>query len=180
MVGAVAMVYILITIIIVCLVLIFYTYIFNNFQNLLIRINEAEINVNSALNKKFDLLNRSISIVKANTKLEKEILENIVKLRARKIDDFELDKELDMAIEEFNALKNEYSDLNKIDNFKKIKTSLEETKEQLLAAKLYYNDCVVKYNKLIRYFPSNLLAIILKYKEKPFHQNIDSFLTNNK
>ncbi|MGI6324906.1 MAG: LemA family protein [Bacilli bacterium] len=167
--------YILIAIIIIAMILIFYAYVYNNFQHLIIRLNEAEVNINSALNKKFDLLNRSINVVKGNLKIEREILENIVKLRSRKIDDFELDKELEIAEEEFISIKNEFAELDKVDNFKKIGALLIETKEQLIAAKLYYNDCAIKYNKLIRYFPSNILAFIFKYKEKPFHQNIDSF-----
>lgn len=173
------MLYILIsTIILLALILIFYTYLFNKFQNLIIKINEAEININSALNKKFDLLNRSIAVMKGNAKINKEILENIVKLRSRKIDDFELDKELETAEADFNIIKEEYRSLEEVDNFSKICDSLKEAKEQLIAAKLYYNDCVIQYNKLIRYFPSNVLTIFLKYKEKRFHQNIDAYLNN--
>ena len=111
--------YILIAIIIIAMILIFYAYVYNNFQHLIIRLNEAEVNINSALNKKFDLLNRSINVVKGNLKIEREILENIVKLRSRKIDDFELDKELEIAEEEFISIKNEFAELDKADNFKK-------------------------------------------------------------
>jgi LemA protein len=166
---------IIITIVILAIILGFYIYIFNNFQNLAIKINEAETNINSALNKKFDLLNRSISVVKGNIKIKNEILENIVKLRSRKMDDFELDKELEAAEAEFNIIKEENQSLKEINNFNKICSTLTEAKEQLVAAKLYYNDCVVKYNKLIRYFPSNILALIFKYKEKPFYQNVDIY-----
>ncbi len=169
---------VLLIIIIIGLILIFYTFIYNNFQNLFIKINEAEININSALNKKFDLLNRSIKVIKGNVKIDKDILEIIVKLRSRKIDDFELDKELDEAEIEFKSIKDEFESLSDVDNFKKICSSLKDTKEQLIAAKLYYNDCVVRFNKLIRYFPSNILAFILKYREKPFHQNVEMYMNN--
>jgi len=177
--GDILITYILI-VVILALILIFYAYIFNHFQYLLIKITEAETNINSALNKKFDLLNRSIAIIKANTKINKEILENIIKLRSRKINDFELDKELDIAEIEFNTIKQEHISLKEIDNFAKLHNSLTEANEQLLAAKLYYNDYITKYNKLIRYFPSNIIAKIFNFKEKSFHENIDLYINNSK
>lgn len=167
--------YILILVAFFLLILIFYTYIFNNFETLIIKISEAEVNVNSALNKKFDLLNRSINIIKANTKISKDILENVIKLRSRKINDFELDKELETAEIEFNSIKQEYTSLKETEVFFKLCSSLDETNEQLIAAKLYYNDYIVIYNQLVRCFPSNILANFFKYKEKSFHQNIDLY-----
>ena len=53
---------------------------YNNFQNYIIRINEAETNIDSILRKRFDLLNKSIDIIKANIKTDDEILSEIVKL----------------------------------------------------------------------------------------------------
>ena len=54
---------------------------YNQFQVLIIRINEAEANIDAVLRKRFDLLNKSIDVIKANTKTEENVLEQIVKLR---------------------------------------------------------------------------------------------------
>ena len=40
---------------------------YNQFQVLIIRINEAEANIDSVLRKRFDLLSKSIDIIKENT-----------------------------------------------------------------------------------------------------------------
>lgn len=161
--------YILMTIVIIVVIVSITVYIFNKFQTLIIKINEAEININSILSKKFDLLNRAIKIIKGNVKIERDILENIVKLRSRKLSDFELDKELALSSSQFYTIKDEFKELGKSDNFKKIAISLNDADEQLIATKKYYNDIAIKYNELARCFPSNIIAIVFKYKEKPFH-----------
>jgi len=161
-------------IIFISLILIWYILVYNKFQRLIICINEAEINISSALDKRFDLLNRAINIIKGNVKIDKEILENIIKLRSRKLSDFEMDKELDEATNQFYMLQDEYPDLNKSNNFIQLCESINDTIEQLTAAKKYYNNIVVKYNKLIRSFPSSIAAYILRYKEKQFHDEIDN------
>ena len=55
---------ILIAFIAVCLLLIWYVNIYNNYQNYIIRINEAEAFIDTTLRKRFDLLNKSIEIIK--------------------------------------------------------------------------------------------------------------------
>ena len=67
---------------------------YNNFQAYIIRINEAEANIDSILRKRFDLLNKSIDIIKANIKTEEDVLSIIVKLRSRKLSNFDLDRQL--------------------------------------------------------------------------------------
>ena len=75
--------------------------VYNRFQNYIIRINEAEVNIDSILRKRFDLLNKSISVIKVNTK-EENVLEMISKLKSKKLTNFELDRQLYDAINEFN------------------------------------------------------------------------------
>ena len=50
-----------------------YIIIYNRFQNYIIRMNEAETNIDSTLRKRFDLLNKSIGIIKANGQIEGEV-----------------------------------------------------------------------------------------------------------
>ena len=63
-------------VIVVCLILIVLVATYNHFQDYIIRINEAEVNIDAVLRKRFDLLNKSIGIIKANIKSDEEILEN--------------------------------------------------------------------------------------------------------
>ena len=86
---------------------------YNNFQGYIIRINEAEANIDSTLRTRFDLLNKAIDIIKANTKIEGDIFTSIIKLRSRKLSNFELDRQLYEGIKEFNKYKEEYPELKK-------------------------------------------------------------------
>lgn len=160
--------YSLVLCIVICIILICYINIFNSFQSCIIRINEAEANIDSTLRKRFDLLNKSIGIIKANTDIDKDILGIIVKLRSRKLTNFELDRQLYEAINEFNKYKEEYPELKNSESFLKIDIGLNETETDIYAYRKYYNDIITDYNKLVRAFPSNIVSKICKFKERTY------------
>ena len=162
----------LIFVILVLLLMVFVS-IYNKFQSYMIRINEVEAEIDSTLRKRFDLLNRSINIINGNVKLEKEALEIIVKLRSRKLSNFELDRILYDAINEFNSYKDIYPELNQVESFIKISASLNESEVEIHALRKYYNDVITKYNELIRKIPSNIVAKVFKYKFKNYFDNKD-------
>lgn len=172
---------IMIVLILICLILIFYATTYNNFQSLIIRINEAEANIDTVLRKRFDLLNKSIGIIKANIDYEGEILELIVKLRSRKISNFELDRQIYEAINEFNYFKDNYPTLQECDGLLKIDVSLNESEQEIIALRKYYNDTITIYNKLVKKFPSNLVAKISKFKEKTYYdgKNMNDDIVND-
>ena len=156
------------TIICICFLMIWFINIYNRFQSLIIRINEAEVNIDGVLRKRFDLLNKSIDIIKANVKPKEEVLTLIVKLRSRKLDNFELDRKLYDAIKEFNSYKENYPVLKTSESFVKIDISLTESEAEIEAFRRYYNDIISDYNKLVRSFPSNIAAFVFKQKAKPY------------
>lgn len=159
--------------IILCIAFMYLVSIYNKFQTYIIRINEAEANIDSTLRKRFDLLNKSIGIIKANTNIEGEILEIIVKLRSRKLSNFELDRQLYEAINEFNKIKEENPDLKNSESFIKIDLGLAESEAEIVASRKYYNDIITDYNHLARVFPSNLVAIACKYKQRLYFDRKD-------
>jgi len=158
--------------IIICLILIWYINIYNRYQNYIIRINEAEANIDSTLRKRFDLLNKSIGIIKSNTDKEK-VLENITSLRSKKLTNFELDRKLYEAINEFSKYKEDYPKLKNNEGYMKIELGLSETEAEIVASRKYYNDIITDYNKLVRTFPSNLVAKISKYKVHTYFDGKD-------
>ena len=155
-----------VSIIIICGILIFEAFKYNKFEELIIRINEAEANIDSVLSKRFDLLNKSINIIKSETKVDKEVLGDIVKIRSRKLNNFDLDEQLTKAYQEFTYYTNNYESLKQNEAFTKIEIDLIESESSIIALKKYYNDVTVKYNDLIHKFPSSIIAKIKKYKEK--------------
>lgn len=158
---------ILLIVIGVCLFLIWYINIYNRFQTFIIRINEAEANIDSVLRRRFDLLNKSIGIIKSTTQLE-EVLPIITKLKSKKISNFELDRSLYDAINEYTIYKEDYKELMKNDSFVKIDISLNESEAEIAALRKYYNDIITDYNEVARTFPSNIVRKISRYKIRPY------------
>lgn len=152
----------------ISLLTIWYILTYNKFQGYIIRTNEAEATIDAVLRKRFDLLNKSISIIKANTKVETEVLEMIVKLRSRKLKNFDLDRQLYDAINEFHTYEENYPELKASESFMKISINLNETEAEITASRQYYNDTITGYNKMIKMFPSNIIAKIQKYKYKTY------------
>lgn len=160
-------IYILFELIVVgCLIFVFLSTTFSNYQECVIRINEAEVNIDNVLKKRFDLLNKSIDVIKNITEIDNEILPTIANIRSQKLNNYELDKELYKAIEEFH----EYSENNVVlkenDEYTKIEIDLIESESEIVALKKYYNDILVKYNKLISSFPSSIVGHLKHYKQK--------------
>lgn len=163
-------------VIVVCLILILLIATYNHFQDYIIRINEADENIDAVLRKRFDLLNKSIGIVKANTESEEEILEGVVKLRSKKITNFELDRSLYDAINEFHVIKEKYPNLQTNEEFMKIDINLMESESEIVGLRKYYNDIITDYNKLVKSCPSNIIALIKNYKAKDYFDgnNVDN------
>ena len=160
--------YILMVIIAVCLLLIWYINIYNNFQNYIIRINEAESFIDTTLRKRFDLLNKSIDIIKNVTKTKKDVLNMIKELKSVKLSNFDLDRKLYEAINEFNGFKESNEELKNNESFLKVDLAIIESEAEIVAARKYYNDIITDYNKLVRTFPSNIVAKISRYKIKTY------------
>ena len=171
----------LIFIIIVCLILIVCANIYNNFQKYIIRINEAETNIDATLRKRFDLLNKAINIIKSNCELEENVLESVQKLRSKKLSNFDLDRGLYDAINEFYKYKEEYPQLQSCESFIKIDVALNESEAEITAFRKYYNDIITDYNKLARTFPNVIIAKLFGYKIKTYYdgKNMEDNITND-
>lgn len=146
--------------------------IYNKFQVYIIRINEAENNIDSVLRKRFDLLNKSIEIIKENTK-EEHVLESIEKLKSKKLSNFDLDRKLYDCLKEFNKYKERFPKLKNNESFVKIDVELSESEAEIVAFRKYYNDIITDYNKMVKSFPSNLIAIIFSFKNKLYFDGKD-------
>ena len=173
-------VYSLIILIIVCLILIWIISTYNKFQSYIIRINEAEASIDTILRKRYDLLNKSIGIIKSETD-EENVLDGISKLRSKKLSNFDLDRRLYDAINEYSVYKDKYDSLKNNTDFLKIDIELNESEAEIVALRKYYNDIITDYNKLAKSFPSIIIGFIFKYKKKTYFdgKNMDDEIIND-
>lgn len=160
-----------IIIILICIIIACYSFVYNKFQDSIIRINEAEATIDTNLRQKYDLINRSISLINANLEIDNSVFDEIVKLRSRKISNFDLDRKLVNACNEIYTINETHKKELKSDEINKIIKQLKEIDDKLITYRNYYNQNIVKYNKLTKSFPTNIVARLCKYDTKTFFDN---------
>ena len=171
---------ILFTIIVLALVLsITYIILYNKINDTIIRINEAENRIDNNLRDKYDTLNRLQTLIKGKIKISDEKFKDILKLRSRKLSNFELDRILVKVHNDFISIYDKHEELRSSDEIYKSYKQLELIDEELNTLRTYYNANISTYNKMIKKFPTLIIAKIKKYKERLFYdlkdQNDDDY-----
>ena len=162
-------------ILVICLIIGIYLTLYNKIQDYIIRINEVEAIIDNNLREKYDNINKIVSIIKGNDKIkiEKKILEEIVKLKTKKISNFNFDRKLVETTNYFTSLKESNKEIKNNKEIIQISNKIDELDDLLLVNKEYYNRNIAEYNKLIKLFPTNIVASISKYEEKLFFDRKD-------
>ena len=158
-----------IIIILIILTAIAFVFFYNKINETIIRVDEAESRIDSNLRDKYDLLNRCVTIIKNKMELNSEQFKDIVKLRSRKISNFDLDRVLVSSHNEFLSIYEVNKELRESDEVFKASKQLELINEELITLRNYYNANISNYNKMIKTFPTNIIANVKKYKDRPFY-----------
>lgn len=141
----------------------------NKFQFSIIKMDEAENNIDILLQKKFDLINRSRSIIKKELKID-DFLDNLDN-NDLNFNHFEMNNFLKKNYNELFKLLDDNEKLYKNKALVSIIEDINENELELVAAIKFYNDNVVTFNKLIMSFPSNIIRLFFGYKKKDFYNN---------
>ena len=130
-------------------------------------------NVQSAYQRRADLIPNLVETVKGYAKHEQETLENVVNARSKatqitldaetltpeKLKEFqEAQGELGSALGKLIAIQENYPDLKANENFQQLQVQLEGTENRINEARNKFNAAVQDYNLVIRSFPKNILA----------------------
>lgn len=154
---------------ILAIILIFVITTYNKFQFSIIKISEAENNIDILLEKKLDYIARFIPIIKENSKEDCRELDKVNLLKSKKLNNFELNHQLDKYQKELHEILDTDDTLSKLEIIINLYAEYEDNEDELEASKEYYNDNVTIYNKLVHCFPSNLIGILFHYKHKDFY-----------
>ena len=131
------------------------------------KIKISEESIESSLVKKIDILKEFIPLLIKQSKKHKKTID------LKEIDD---DLKIDDYYELYASLSDYYIDIKSViddnekllkkDDIKRLYASFNGNEENLLASLKYYNDSVLKYNKLCSTFPSNIFGFIFRCKKK--------------
>jgi len=140
----------------------------------------ALANVQSAYQRRADLIPNLVETVKGYASHEKETLEGVVAARSKatqitldpekmtpeKLKEFQQAQgELSSALGKLLAIQENYPDLKANENFRDLQVQLEGTENRINESRNKFNEVVQKYNIVIRSFPKNLVAGIFGFQK---------------
>lgn len=135
-------------------------------------------NVQSAYQRRADLIPNLVEVVKGYAEHEKGTFEAVVNARAKatqitldptnltpeKLQEYQKAQgELGAALGRLIAVQENYPDLKANENFKDLQVQLEGTENRINEARNKFNAVVQQYNVVIRSFPKNILAGIFGF-----------------
>ena len=138
----------------------------------------AFANVQSAYQRRADLIPNLVEVVKGYASHEKETLEGVVNARAKatqvtidpsnmtpeKLKEYQQAQgELGAALGKLIAIQENYPDLKANENFRDLQVQLEGTENRINEARNKFNEVVQQYKVVIRKFPKNILAGIFGF-----------------
>src|SRR5512134_1336502 len=152
--------------------------IYNRLVGLNEGVDSAWAQVENVYQRRADLIPNLVSTVKGAAEFEKETLESVIEARARatqvnisaanapqtaeQLKQFqEAQGELSSALSRLLVTVERYPDIKANANFRDLQAQLEGTENRIAVARGRYIDTVAEYNKLVRYFPTNLTARFL-------------------
>ncbi|HPW97541.1 MAG TPA: LemA family protein [Flavobacterium sp.] len=150
-------------------------------------IKEAWGNVNTAYQRRNDLIGNLVKTVKGAADFEKSTLEAVVNARAKAtsvtVDPTNITPEqlsqfnqaqggLNSALSRLLVTVEKYPDLKANQNFLKLQDELASTENQILTARTRFNEATKPYNSHIKVFPNNLFAGMFGFKEKPYFEAV--------
>ncbi len=141
----------------------------NKFQLSIIKIEEAENNVDIFLQTKKDLLERTSPIIIKSLKVEDFLPE--LSTISNDFNNFEL---FDLLKKSYNKLFETLDENDKLSKNKKLIELIDKINNNeinLMAAIKFYNDSVVSFNSLVVTFPGSIVAFFKKYQKKDFYNN---------
>ena len=140
---------------------------YNTIQTLDERVNQAQGQIQTQLQRRSDLIPNLVETVKGITKQEDTVFISIANARARlggavqtgNVPEMAAaNQQLSQGLGRLLAIAENYPQLQSSQNFRQLQEQLEGTENRVAVARQDYNTAVGEYNGYIRRFPYNLTA----------------------
>lgn len=152
---------------------------YNDLVRLRNKVKNAFAQIDTQLQRRFDLIPNLVETVKGFATHEKELLENVAASRSGYMnassngEKLAMNNQLTSNLRSLFAVAENYPELKANTNFLKLQDELSETEDKVTYSRQFYNDAVTIYNNKIQMFPGNMIAGIFGFKEEELFNTDD-------
>lgn len=137
-------------------------------------VQNAFSQIDTQLQRRFDLIPNLVETVKGYATHEKEVFEKVAAARSGYMnatsagEKINADNQLTSTLKTLFAVVEKYPELKANTSFLQLQTDLKGTEDKVAFSRQYYNDTVQKYNNKLLVFPNNIIANIFNFKSEAF------------
>lgn len=169
---------ILCIVIVVVIILLLCTIIYNKIKTQVLKINSVESEIDGSLREKYDIIVKLISEIK---QIDKNIkFNNYEKIKDEDLSSFEFERKLADLENQIYTSKNDNDKLVKNATINNLWYDVVNVNTKIKAQEKYYNESTTIYNGLVTKFPSKLIALVMRLKEKKYFDGKDMYDENIK
>lgn len=144
------------------------------------KVKESFSSIDVQLKKRYDLIPNILVIANKFMEHERNLIENVTKLRAQAVkmqsdfnnisDKIKLDSEIQKQMGQLMISVENYPQLKSDQTMMQAMQTYNEVEEHIAAARRFYNASVLELNNAVEIFPSSLIALMLNIKTMPFFE----------
>jgi LemA protein len=146
---------------------------YNHMVNLDEQANTAYAQVQTVLQRRYDLIPNLVETVRGYASHEERVLTAVTEARARvggaatPEARLSAENELSGALSRLLLVVENYPQLKANQNFVMLQDQLEGTENRIAVERRRYNEAVLEYNRYIRQFPQNMITGMFGFERKP-------------
>jgi LemA protein len=128
--------------------------------------------VENVMQRRFDLIPNLVATVKGYAKHEKDVLEEVTRLRSQwgaaqtRDEKVQTSDQLEGTLNHLMVVLENYPDLKANEGFLKLQDELAGTENRIAVERQRYNETLQDYNVKTRSFPSNIMASLFGFQRK--------------
>jgi LemA protein len=160
---------ILIITIVAAILILYIIWVFNRLITLKNRVEKGWAQIDTQLQRRYDLIPNLVETVKGYAKHESEVFEKITQARSKTIsactvsEKAQADNDITNTLKSLFAVAEAYPDLKASANFRELQIELTNTENRISFARQFYNDTVASFNTKLQQFPTNIIGRMLKF-----------------
>jgi len=168
-----------IVLVIIVLVALWIAGTYNNFISLNQQIDAQWAQVETQYQRRIDLIPNLVNTAKGYMQFERTLLEEITSLRSQWMSSTSINDKvnygnaLDSALGRLLLVYENYPDLKSIEAVSSLMFELSGTENRVAVERKRFNDVTRQYNTAVLVFPSNMLANMFGFEERPYFEAVE-------